>query len=467
MVNTPYIFFVIIANLFLFLTVRGEVVVSYHFQNDVFPILKKHCIKCHGLEKQKGDVRLDTLSIDFLKDRTAAETWHDASDQIKLGEMPPEEEDPLSSEDRKILTEWIDRELSESFKKMQGTANSLVIRRLNRAEYQHTMTDLLGMEMDYADELPNDSLSPDGFLNNGANQITSAIQIENYLKSARKALGFILVEGGKPETSTSEVIWNKGKIKGPGNNRYLAGSSPRLGRVNYWHGSFQEPPREGRFTVRVKASTDRKPGQPAPILSSRYGYFVPGLTLNIMDDLGEIPITSNTPQYYEFTFHAHFFPRADPHVPLDKLNGVITLQNALNDGQPAPKGKDEVIEEEVNSKATRQKLEKWEKDRSALIARQDKFEQENLPDRFDQWLKKLPSQTPAPPDWLILGSAQPKSLEGAIFRPQEDGSFLLSGTNPKTDRWVVTAEVDLPVIQAIRIEALADKSLKNKGPGRA
>ena len=35
--------------------------------------------------------------------------------------MPPEEEDPLSSEDRKILTEWIDRNLSEAFQKMQGT----------------------------------------------------------------------------------------------------------------------------------------------------------------------------------------------------------------------------------------------------------------------------------------------------------------------------------------------------------
>ncbi|MDC0051093.1 hypothetical protein OAJ79_05660, partial [Verrucomicrobia bacterium] len=101
-----------------------------------------------------------------------------------------------------------------------------------------------------------------------------------------------------------EVVWNNGKIRGPGNKRYLANSSPRLGRVNYWHGSFKEPPREGRLSVRVKASTDRKPGQPAPILSGRYGYFVSGLTLNVMDDLGEIPITSNTPRYYEFSSHA-------------------------------------------------------------------------------------------------------------------------------------------------------------------
>ena len=140
----------------------------HSYEKDVLPILEAHCVKCHGPDKQKGKLRFDTLSTDFLKDRAAAETWHDASDQVKLGEMPPEEEDPLSSEDRKILTEWIDHNLSEAFKKMQGTENSLVMRRLNRAEYQHTMTDLLGFEMDYSDELPNDSLSPDGFLNNGA-----------------------------------------------------------------------------------------------------------------------------------------------------------------------------------------------------------------------------------------------------------------------------------------------------------
>ncbi|MBT6183898.1 MAG: hypothetical protein HOI07_03990, partial [Betaproteobacteria bacterium] len=66
-------------------SIQGKEISSVSYQNKVFPILEKHCIQCHGSEKQKGDVRFDTLSIDFLKDRTAAETWHDASDQIKLG----------------------------------------------------------------------------------------------------------------------------------------------------------------------------------------------------------------------------------------------------------------------------------------------------------------------------------------------------------------------------------------------
>ncbi|MBU62675.1 MAG: hypothetical protein CMI26_09250 [Opitutae bacterium] len=437
------------------------------FEQSVKPILEAHCVKCHGPEKQKGKLRFDTLSTDFLKDRTAAETWHDASDQVKLGEMPPEEEDPLSSEDRKILTEWIDNNLSEAFKKMQGTENSLVMRRLNRAEYQHTMTDLLGFEMDYSDELPNDSLSPDGFLNNGATQVTSAVQIENYLKSARKALDFVLLDGGKPETSTSQVVWNKGNIRGPGNKRYLAYSSPRLGRVNYWHGSFQKPPREGRLTVRVKASTDRKPGQPAPILSGRYGYFVTGLTLNVMDDLGEIPITSSEPGYYEFSSHAPFFPRAEAHVPLDKLNGVITFQNVLNDSKPPPTAENKEIVEEINAEATRQKVEKWEKERAELLAQRELFEREKLPGGFDKWLLDPAERKTEEPVWAILGNAEPESLEGSNFVPMKDGSFLLAGPNPKNERWVVTGQVDLPVVRAIRIEALIDKSLKKKGPGRA
>ena len=96
----------------------------YTYEKDVRPILDAHCIKCHGPEKQKGKLRFDTLSTDFLKDRAAAETWHDASDQVKLAEMPPEDEDPLSAEDRKILTEWIDHNLADAFKKMQGTESS-------------------------------------------------------------------------------------------------------------------------------------------------------------------------------------------------------------------------------------------------------------------------------------------------------------------------------------------------------
>ena len=62
------------------------------FNSQVKPILEARCYKCHGEEKQKGRLRLDTLSTDLLNDRPSAETWHDVRDALQLGDMPPEEE---------------------------------------------------------------------------------------------------------------------------------------------------------------------------------------------------------------------------------------------------------------------------------------------------------------------------------------------------------------------------------------
>ena len=314
------------------------------FKEKVFPILNNHCIQCHGPEKQKADLRLDLLSTDFLNDRAAAETWHDASDQIKLGEMPPEDEHPLTSEQRKVITEWIDAKLEEAIREMQGEDSEAVIRRLNQNEYQYTMEDLLGVKMDYTLGLSNDPLSSDGFLNNGKTLGMSSLQIEHYLKTARKAFKLILREADQPKPALSEVVWNKGKVRGPSSKLYLGKSSNRLGRVNYWHGNFQSPPKTGRFTIRIKARKESHPGTPSPTLQGTYGFFVAGLTLNIQGDLPDIVIDSNQTKTYEISSHAQLFPMTLANVPDDKLNGVITFRNALDDGNPPPKQLERVTE---------------------------------------------------------------------------------------------------------------------------
>ncbi len=54
------------------------------------PFLREHCFKCHGPDKQKGDVRLDTLAPPA--DAKMHEMWKTVLEKITLGEMPPEEE---------------------------------------------------------------------------------------------------------------------------------------------------------------------------------------------------------------------------------------------------------------------------------------------------------------------------------------------------------------------------------------
>ena len=53
--------------------------------------LENHCIRCHGPEKEKGDLRIDRLSRDF---KLGADThhWAEMMEQVNSGEMPPKKE---------------------------------------------------------------------------------------------------------------------------------------------------------------------------------------------------------------------------------------------------------------------------------------------------------------------------------------------------------------------------------------
>jgi hypothetical protein len=242
---------------------------------------------------------------------------------------------------------------------MKGEQIEAVIRRLNRTEYQYTMEDLLGLKMDYIEGLARDPLSSDGFLNNGKALGMSSLQIEHYLKTARKAFGLILNDEEQPESKAYEVKWNKGNIRGPSSKAYVGKSDQRLGRVNYWHGNFQQPPKTGRFTIRIKARNERKPGYPSPILQGRYGFFVSGLTLNIQGSLPEIEIDSNETKTYEISSYAELFPMTLANVPDSKLNGVLTFRNALDDGNPIPKQVEKVTESKDKKGKIKKKKTKY------------------------------------------------------------------------------------------------------------
>ena len=55
------------------------------------PFVKQHCVECHGPDKQKGDIRLDTLGHD-LSQPQVLEIWQGVLDQLNLGEMPPKKQ---------------------------------------------------------------------------------------------------------------------------------------------------------------------------------------------------------------------------------------------------------------------------------------------------------------------------------------------------------------------------------------
>lgn len=69
--------------------------------------------------------------------------------------------------------------------------------------------------------------------------------------------------------------------------------------------------------------------------------------------------------------------------------------------------------------------------------------------------------------WVALKPVKLVSAGGATFTPQPDGSIIVTGENPAKDSWTLDFESELRGITAIRLEALADDALPQRGPGRA
>ena len=117
---------------------------SIDFHRDVLPILESHCVRCHGPEVQEANVRLDNLPIDLSDNRAATESWHEVLNVLQANEMPPPDEKQLSSEELKTTTQWLSHAIQTALVERRKTDGRIVLRRLNRVEYQHTKEDRQG-----------------------------------------------------------------------------------------------------------------------------------------------------------------------------------------------------------------------------------------------------------------------------------------------------------------------------------
>lgn len=142
---------------------------------DVVPFLQKHCVSCHGPEKQKGRVRLDTLGLDFSDAGTAA-LWTEVMDNINLGEMPPEEKPRPDVTEVGTVAGWIASELRHMQKAGRSTGGRVLMRRLNRREYSHAVRDLLHVDFLPQDD-PRELLPPDGRLD-GFDTVSRALLLD-------------------------------------------------------------------------------------------------------------------------------------------------------------------------------------------------------------------------------------------------------------------------------------------------
>jgi mono/diheme cytochrome c family protein len=150
------------------------------------PLLGKYCYKCHGPQlKPKADLNMAKFGSE-ASIRENRKIWKEILAKTYTREMPPEDFQPQpTAEERDAITRFVEQALERVDPNAPKVAGRVVARRLNRAEYRHTVRDLLGVDFNPVGDFPADDVGY-GFDNIGDVLSLPPLLMEKYMAASRK-----------------------------------------------------------------------------------------------------------------------------------------------------------------------------------------------------------------------------------------------------------------------------------------
>jgi mono/diheme cytochrome c family protein len=311
------------------------------YEQQIKPLLNQFCSKCHGSKKQEAGLNLLQLSTNLVTGDDG-EHWEEVLNQLNVGAMPPEDERQPTNEQRAQLTDWVTGELKYAAQIRRSTGGSNVLRRLTRYEYNNTLRDLLGVDLDFAKDLPPEGAAEEGFKNNSSVLVTSSLHLDYYQRIAQGALTKALVFGERPEPFTFEAeAEDKSKSVGPKRKKKKGETAPPPRKEDPVEGGilltgaraltyhFKDLPLDGPMRIRILAGAATS-SDLLPRLKLDLGYDG-GNSARPTKTVAEFDVdaTQNKPRWYEFHIRAEEFP-------LKTLNPskqqFLSIQNAFDAG---------------------------------------------------------------------------------------------------------------------------------------
>ncbi|MEI6739365.1 MAG: DUF1592 domain-containing protein [Gemmatimonadaceae bacterium] len=160
-------------------------------------VIKKSCAGCHSDQRKSGNLSL--ANFDVL---TAADASPEVAERIigklRTGMMPPAGRARPGGDTLAVLTETLERAMDGAAVK-HPNPGSRAFQRLNRAEYERSIQDLLGLQVNAESWLPLDTRSAN-FDNIADVQLPSATTLDAYLDAASDIARLAV---GDPKASAS------------------------------------------------------------------------------------------------------------------------------------------------------------------------------------------------------------------------------------------------------------------------
>jgi mono/diheme cytochrome c family protein len=244
--------------------------------------LTRHCLRCHGPEQTKGDLRIDSLSRDFA---AGADThhWAEVIERVNSGEMPPEPEPQPTRDEIAAFVTSLDARIREGRATRMAARPAVAHYRLSRTEYQNTVHDLLGVRYDPTKpgEL-NEDTRWHGYERIGSELSLSPSHVDRYYRAAEivldRAFPATPRESRTVRKTATELRYGGGKAQQEALDRFgikrplrylLFPGSVQSALAPHWFGRTG-PEHSGLYRMRLQASGIRPPGgQPAHLSIGR------------------------------------------------------------------------------------------------------------------------------------------------------------------------------------------------------
>lgn len=172
---------------FLIVVPQGGVAqspVAADFRQDIQPVFSRNCYSCHSSQAKLGGLDLEAYVNRASLDQDRPK-WETILRRLKAGEMPPKGLPRPSAAEIERVSHWLEGEFDRADSLVKPGTGRVVAHRLNRAEYNNTIRDLLGVEMRPADDFPQDD-SVFGFDNIAEALTVSPLLMEKYMGAAEK-----------------------------------------------------------------------------------------------------------------------------------------------------------------------------------------------------------------------------------------------------------------------------------------
>ena len=266
----------------------------------VAAFINRHCADCHCADVTKGGLNLESLTFD-PQNPDNFKIWERVWQRVRADEMPPAKKPRPDTTQLKQFTANLGQSLIEADRANIALRGRVQGRRLTRVEYEHTIHDLLGIDLPLKDLLPEDPATH-GFQTVASGQQLSHFQLERYLDVADLALKEAFKRASEEDvryrrffTPTNLLVTSRGPELREGKSIHWPIALPFYGRL-----FSTAAPASGWYRIRLQGVQAVNPGSSGAV----WGTLRSGLCTGAAPMLYMIGLVEATPEPRDLAFEA-------------------------------------------------------------------------------------------------------------------------------------------------------------------